>query len=136
MAIDSDLSEGRLPPSSEGFTNHELEVAKDRRTMRRIAFYALGGVCLIYLFVLLCTLYRLLGDPQKFLPSGESAVHSTVIIGIAMVIFAAVPLSLAMSLVRMTSDSKENSKETPLTTPHLEFLKAVIEAVKAVVKSD
>lgn len=75
MTDDSDLSEGKLQPLSAGLTEHELESAKDRRHMRRAAFYGLGLICAAYLIVLLFFLHRILSCPEQYVVNGDGATH-------------------------------------------------------------
>lgn len=64
-------------------------------------------------------------------PSGVtvSNTHAAVLIGLALVVFAAVPLSLTITLVRLSADPLD--KKAPddsglaLTTPQLELLKSI-----------
>jgi len=124
------------PPNSmeEAYRNqHELS-EEAHRSMRGDAFAWLGGTCLVYLLFLLIAIFALLDDGSLalLLRSGANW-HALVLIGLILVIFAAVPLSLAMALVKMISRAGQESdqKAAGITTPQLELFKVFVEMVKA-----
>ncbi|MCK9195011.1 MAG: hypothetical protein M0P19_14190 [Nevskia sp.] len=128
-----DLSDGKLSLLSQGHTDIALEIRHQKKWMRTIAFYVLGVVCLAYLVTLLCFLNNFICSPPGFLMAKETPTHLYVLVGMTIVIMAAIPLSLALTLIKMTTEASDSKDERGvLTTPHFEFIKAIFEGWKSV----
>lgn len=102
------------------------------RRMRWTAFLGVGVISAIYLLALLCVMWRLFGS--EYLPAVIGATpkfdwHILVMIGVALVIFAAIPLSLVMALVRMISEQKPDGNGD-IKIPATELAKVLVDALK------
>lgn len=127
-----DLSDGKLSTSSTEDANLSLDIRRDKRRMRLLAFSSLGLVCLAYLVLLLIFLYKFFLCPPDFIKNPGTSTHVYVLIGLAIIIMAAVPLSIALSLVKMTADTNySKDDEAVLTTPNLEIIKVIIDNCKS-----
>ncbi len=109
------------------------------RKMRRLAFNVVGGVCVLYVLVLLCVLWRFF-DGRLLAsvlgaPGGHLDWHLLVLIGVALVVFAAIPLSFTMALVKMISDSSSQEDSFELKTPNTELGKVLLELIKSMLAS-
>lgn len=116
----------------EQYSDEERDNSKAHRRMRWWAFGVLGTVCIAYLITLLIALARIFFCDilPKVIPTG-SDWHTLVLVGIALVVFAAVPLSLAMALVRMISEGGPDAEKPSLKTPQLEAIKIAFELLKS-----
>lgn len=80
--------------------------------------------------------------PAKPTPPGLTEregpnVHTVVFVTFVLLVFAAIPLSLAMSLVRIAAEPPPKPHDeiaSGVTTPLIEFLKAIFEAGKAALR--
>lgn len=128
-------------------SNAKVEVYEDEtrlnkeanRKMRRLAFNVVGGVCVLYVLVLLCVLWRFF-DGRLLAsvlgaPGGHLDWHMLVLIGVALVVFAAIPLSFTMALVKMISDSSSQEDSFELKTPNTELGKVLLELIKSMLAS-
>lgn len=111
----------------------QLTQAAHRR-MRGWAFVVIGVLTTLYLLVLLCVLWRFF-DGRLIasilgVPGGPLDWHVLVLVGIALVIFAAIPLSFAMALVKMISD-RDAEDETRLRMPSTELGKVLVDLFKS-----
>ncbi|WP_341809384.1 hypothetical protein WMO32_01730 [Xanthomonas oryzae pv. oryzicola] len=125
------------PPNSmvEAYKNqHELS-EEANRFLRGRAFACLGVACMVYLVCLLIALLSMTDNSSLalLLRADGTNWHALMLLGLILVIFAAVPLSLAMALVKMISraDQEGSSKGSGITTPQLELFKVFLEMVKA-----
>lgn len=132
-----------LPISSAVSPQAKEEVYEDEfrlnqranREMRRLAFYVVGGLSAIYVLVLLCVLWRFF-DGRLLAsilgaPGGNFDWHMLVLVGVALVIFAAIPLSLAMALGKMISESSSKADSFDLKMPNTELGKVLVELLKS-----
>jgi uncharacterized Tic20 family protein len=117
----------------------ELASAKSRRQMRMAAFVAFTMISSLYFFVLLGTLCYWLTHKDSLWLLGRLQHQSALLIGGALVIFASIPLSLTLAMVRLAQDpqAKEEKAEATasiasITTPGLEAIKTIAEALKNV----
>lgn len=123
--------------------NAKVEIYEDEtrlnkranREMRKLAFYVVGGLSGVYVLVLLCVLWRFF-DGRLLAsilgaPGGHLDWHMLVLIGIALVIFAAIPLSLTMALMKMISEATTDSEGSDFKTPNTELGKVLLELFKS-----
>ncbi|UYK72562.1 hypothetical protein [Xanthomonas sacchari] len=138
--VESGKSKQEISPASpdsmvEIYRNqHELS-EEANRSLRGQAFVWLGVACLVYLGCLLIALLSLIDNSSLalLLRTDGTNWHALILLGLILVIFAAVPLSLAMALVKMISraDQETGGKGSGITTPQLELFKVFLEMVKA-----
>lgn len=138
QSLPGDLSQAPLSALDRVQAEDYVIAQKQRRWMRWAAFVGLGLACLGFLCGLFQVLYGLLMDHSfpLMVPNGVtvSNTHAAVLIGLALVVFAAVPLSLTITLVRLSADPLD--KKVPddsglaLTTPQLELLKSIYSLFK------
>lgn len=128
------------PPSAlvDSFRDQIERNHAAHRSMRWFAFGFAGAVAVCYLIALLLVLYRLL-DPAGMAavlgaPSASAGWHGLVLVGIVIVIFAAIPLSLTMALVKMISD-RQQDEELALKTPSTELGKILLDLLKSMVNA-
>lgn len=126
-------------PSKARSEDYETQYALSEvahRKWRGIAFIALGFSCLVYLVILPVAVYRLVDDFTLAImaTAGNGGWHVIALVALVLVILAAVPLSLSLTLVRMISrsggDSTDSKDELGITTPQIEFVKALLEMFK------
>lgn len=112
----------------------ELNLAAHRK-MRLIAFNVVGVLSALYLLCLLCVLWRFFdGELLASVIGAQRGTlnwHLLVLTGIALVIFAAIPLSLVMALVKMISDKDEDASN--IKTPTVELGKVLYDLIKGFV---
>lgn len=131
-AVDIDVPETAY---TEQYSSEIQQNMAAYRRMRWAAFFGIGLISGLYLLALLCVMWRLFGS--DYLPAVLGATpsfdwHILVMIGAALVIFAAIPLSLVMALVRMISEQKpEGNGEIKI--PSTELTKVLVDALKNVV---
>jgi hypothetical protein len=128
------LSGGNVSSSDANALNDALQDSALRRKLRTSAFYGFGALASIFLIAFCFVVAKLLTSEQLLaILSGSHEWHFITVLGIALVSFAAVPLSMVLALLKMISadDSSETKEEISLTTPQVEFLKIVVEMVKA-----
>lgn len=140
-------SVGAVLPTQPGASDPGLganplrdEYKKNIEAHRRKRWYAFWGISIISVcfFALLgIFIFRLLSD--DFLPAAIGAAssnwqwHILVFLGAVLALSAAIPLSLAMALVKMISDKeKSDSEGGDLKAPGIELAKAIIELCKSV----
>lgn len=120
----------------ETFNDEPRLISEAHRKMRDKAFWVFGVISVAYLSTLLILLICTFTGraPLLYWLATSSTVdwHAWLIIGLALVIFAAVPLSLVMALVRMISHSEgEESRRSQLVTPQVEMLRICLDMLKA-----
>lgn len=111
------------------------------RSKRWIAFWGISFVSFIFFGMLIFIFYQIISD--DYLPVIIGAAdktwqwHILVFLGGALVLAAAVPLSLAMALVKMISDTDKggNESSSDLKAPGIELAKAIIDLCKSVSSS-
>lgn len=142
-AIDrSAKSGGSIPPDKNAkkerdafFSDEPGKISQENRYMRRFAFGAFGLVCLAYFVFLLCILKGFYyGDSStvKVLLAEQANWHTLIFLGVITAIFAAIPLSLTMALVKMISapGGEDNNTKIPLITPQVELLRTISDLSK------
>lgn len=133
-----DADAGDAPPASrkakdEVYRTEQGENLAANRRMRWWTFRAVGVICVAYFAALLCVLLKLLS--ANYLVRVLDAVpptwdwHVLTLIGLALVVFAAVPLSLGIAMVKMISDKSDESYG--MTTANAELGKVCIDFVKS-----
>ena len=116
------------------FNDEPRLISQSHRYMRWVAFLVLGGITSVFLCSLLSFLNTLLSMESPVLavltqPGVDWHVWLVMILG--LVIFAAVPLSLAAALVKMiSSGEKDEEKTSNLVLPTTELAKRVLETIK------
>ncbi len=124
------------PNAKEEIYEDETRLNKRaNREMRKLAFYVVGGLSGVYVLVLLCVLWRFF-DGRLLAsilgaPGGHLDWHMLVLIGVALVIFAAIPLSLTMALMKMISEASTDSEGSDFKTPNSELGKVLLELFKS-----
>ena len=103
--------------------------------MRSSAFFVVGLISAAYLVALLIVLISMFSGDMPFiyfLAKKTLDWHAWLVVSLAMIIFAAVPLSLIMALVRMISHTErdESARGAQLVTPQIEMLKICLNALK------
>jgi len=117
---------------TEEFRNQTEQNMSAHRRMRWWAFGVVGAVSGLYLLVLLCVLWRFFDGRliAAMVGAGPSLNwHVLVLVGIALVIFAAIPLTLLMALVRMISEQR--AEPDAIKMPATELAKLFFETAKA-----
>lgn len=134
LAADADDA----PPASrkakaEDYKDQHHENLAANRRMRWWTFWAVGLICFAYFGGLLAMLLRLLSS--KYLVAVLSAVpenwnwHVLTLLGVALVVFAAVPLSLGMALMKMISDKADETYG--MTTANAELGKVCVDFLRS-----
>ncbi|WP_372177502.1 hypothetical protein ACCQ23_21390 [Xanthomonas axonopodis pv. phyllanthi] len=111
---------------------------KAHREMRWVAFISLGGLIALFLFTLLCTLVELLDRDflLKLISEGkELNWHILAFSGVAITVFAAIPLSLAMALVKMISLAQHSDAGGDYKTPTTELGKVILDLIKSMAQA-
>lgn len=135
-----DLAGGKLPPAEEKNLDALLAWDSLRQRMQWWAFLGLGIVCLAFLLFLMMIMYDMITDKEALAVVVHAADwHVLTFLGIALIVFASVPLSIALAILRMVSqggptENKESKEELALTTPQLELVKTVIVEVTKALK--
>lgn len=136
---DSTPNDLGIPPTAlvEVYKNQAEQSLEAHLRMRLLAFYVVGILSTAYLLCLLCVLWRFFDGELLAAVIGASRGginwHLLVLIGIALVIFAAIPLSLVMALVKMISDKDEDGSN--IKTPTVELGKVLYDLIKGFVAS-
>lgn len=109
---------------------------KAHREMRWVAFIGIGAFVALFLFILLFTLVALL-DREMILrlvsPDAVLNWHVLVFFGLLVAVFAAIPLSLAMALVKMISERDSSPEDSGLKMPSTELGKVILDLMKSVI---
>ena len=129
---DPALSPGANPLRDEYKKNIEAH-----RNKRWYAFWGISSVSIGFFILLGVFISRILSD--NFLPAVIGAAssnwewHILVFLGAVLALTAAIPLSLAMALVKMISDKeKDESDGGDMKAPGIELAKAIVELCKSV----
>lgn len=115
------------------FSDEERINKATYRWMRIGAFSVFGGIAALYFLFLLKALYCI-SNAQSFAAifGASSDWHHLLFVAGIFGVFAAVPLSISMSLVKMVSESKaENDRAATMTTAQAEAFKAFMAFVSA-----
>ncbi|TDB26863.1 hypothetical protein ATCM_03920 [Stenotrophomonas sp. ATCM1_4] len=128
---------GELSDKDGALVTAELESRKDRREFRKSAFALIKEMISIYLVALLFVLMGICLFAYKIIQVGKSP--GLIFFGGALAIFAAIPLSLAMTMRHLatdTDDSKGDKRkqgsgdaDIPVTTAQLGLMKAFFDLV-------
>lgn len=104
------------------------------RSMRWVAFSVIGIVSFMFLMALLGVLMSIFSaeDPPAILTVQAADWHAWVFVGLALVVFAMIPLSLLMALVRMISANEEEAAEG-IKSPSIEAGKLLYGMIKGFV---
>ncbi len=108
------------------------------RRMRFIAFVGIGAFVSLFLLALLAALCRLLSLDSLTVVLGLSSNyqwHSLVFVSVLVAVFAAIPLSLAMALVKMISEKDGHGDGGDLKTPSTELGKVILDLLKSVISA-
>jgi hypothetical protein len=121
------------------FSDEARLTSQANRYMRLAAFMILGMMSIYFLFSLLEFLESMLRFDSPILDlmiDREMDWHVWLVLGLALLTFAAVPLTLTMALLRMINPSNKDDAEKSLglVTPQLELAKLCVEALKQAVK--
>jgi len=144
-----DTPDSPLPGGSAGKTdpalspngmNEELKnnVVANRRK-RWSAFIFIGLVVAAFFGMLLTAFYKLFFG--TYLVEAITAAndswqwHVLVFLGVALVLLAAIPLSLSLAMVKMIEDGRQEESGSGVKTPSVELVKALADIFKAVASS-
>lgn len=108
------------------------------RRMRWVAFIGMGVFVSLFLLALLAALCRLLSLDSLTVVLGLSTDyqwHSLVFVSVLIAVFAAIPLSLAMALVKMISEKEDQNDGIDLKTPSTELGKVILDLLKSVINA-
>lgn len=125
-------------PANPSGNVQELASAKSRRHMRFSAFIVFSVISSGYFVALLCVFCYWLTHRESIWLLSRLQHQSALLIGGAMLIFASIPLSLTLAMVRLSQDPqpKDGGRDTAtasiasITTPGLEAIKTIAEALK------
>ena len=127
-----DMSDGDLSLSGEINIDEALEDQKQKRNFRWWLFWSFGLLSFLMFVGLFCELTRLLTYQELIINSSAQDWHSSLLLIAILILYASVPLSIVISLMRMSSSSKEKDGDDPLfTSPQIEFLKTIISLVSS-----
>lgn len=125
--MNGDLSDGDITQSGVANIDETLEDQKQKRIFRWWIFYPFGFLSFCMFVGLFCELTRLLTYNDLVITSSMQDWHSSLLLVAILVIYASVPLSIVISLMRMTSSAKNKNEDDPLfTSPQIEFIKNII----------
>ncbi len=121
---------------SENYDQITKDTLEAHLQMRQVAFYSAGALSAVYLVCLLCVLWKFFDGEllAAIIGASQDEVnwHILVLIGIGLVIFAAIPLSLVMAVVKMVSGKDEDTSD--IKTPTSELGKVLYELVKGFIE--
>lgn len=126
--VDTDVDMSGDPASQEAdfSISDALEESKQSRRFREILFWGFGGVSMAMLIGLFCELTRLLTASSLMEIAAAGDWHFSVFLLGILLLYASVPLSIVISLMKMTNSSKSQKDDSPLfTSPQIELLKAI-----------
>jgi len=106
------------------------------REMRWVAFSALGGLSLVFFVSLLWMLLRFANLPAigaLLILGKDSNWHVLVLLGLGLVVIAAIPLSLSLGLMKMISATEDQGPT--VSTPTTEAVKVVADLISQLYKS-
>jgi len=127
-----DLSDGKISDPQTFSIDADLLDQKQNRSFRAVIFWAFGSLSLAMLIGLFCELTRLLAFDQLVINSSNQDWHSSLLLVAILIIFASVPLSIVISLMRMTSAQKPAKEDEPIiTSPQIELIKNISSLVTA-----
>jgi hypothetical protein len=126
-----------LSTSSNPLRDEYKKNIEAHRNKRWYAFWGISSVSIVFFAILGIFICRMLSD--NFLPAVIGAAssnwewHILVFLGAVLALTAAIPLSLAMALVKMISDKeKDESDGGDMKAPGIELAKAIVELCKSV----
>ncbi|WP_144774321.1 MULTISPECIES: hypothetical protein [unclassified Luteimonas] len=125
-----------IPPSiADRYATELHSNMQAHRIMRWVAFGGIGFISLIFVLCLLVVMSRILHWEAESVPRilrDAKDWHAWAFVGACLVIFAAIPLSLMMALIRMISVDQEDPGAAEIRTPATELGKVLIELFKAI----
>lgn len=130
MAGDSsqtDPSNGSVDAETTLNVNDDLKDNAQKRTFRYILFGVFGGLSFCMLLGLFCELCRILSHDTLVLIASNQDWHASIFLVAVLVIFASVPLSIVLSLMKMSFSSKQKDDDNPiLTTPQISAIQTIL----------
>jgi hypothetical protein len=117
---------------TEKFSEQDQANMAANRKMRFWAFIGIGAMSILFLLVLLGVLCQFFDGRLIASALGASSLngwHALILIGVALAIFAAIPLTLLMALVRMISEPGADADTIKL--PTTELAKLCFESIKS-----
>jgi len=129
---DDDLSDGSAPTGIIHNINDDLQDQKQKRSFRTWIFWTFGALSFAMFVGLFCELTRLLTYNELIINSSAQDWHASLLLIAVLLIYASVPLSIVISLMRMSSTPKSKDDDDPLfTSPQIEFLKTIASLVSS-----
>lgn len=117
---------------SETYSDELQKNLQSHRTLRKVAFWTVGVTGGLYLIALLWTLWGFFHRgglyALLFLARGQDW-HVLILVGVVLTIFAAIPITLVMGLVRMISERDDPGSKSNVKTPNGEFIRLLAEAL-------
>jgi len=125
-----DLSAGEVSQADASDVSELLENEKQKRKFRAWLFWPFGVFSFVMFVGLFSELVRLLAYQNLVVWSSVQDWHTSLILIAILVIFASVPLSIVISLMRMSASRKsEKEDDAILTIPQIEVIKNIISLV-------
>lgn len=127
----TDPSNGSVDPDTSFNVTDELEDNIQKRKFRGVLFWVSGGFSLLMLLGLFCELCRILSHDTLVLISSNQDWHASIFLVAVLVIFASVPLSIVLSLMKMSFSSNKKDDDDPiLTTPQITAIQTILGLVR------
>jgi len=131
---------GELSDKDGALVTAELESRKDRREFRKSAFALIKEMISIYLVALFFVLMGVCIFSYKIIQLGKSP--GLIFFGGVLAIFAAIPLSLAMTMRQLATDTDESKggdkkkqvsgeADIPVTTAQLGLVKVILDMINS-----
>lgn len=122
-----------LQEQSNLYSNEKIKNDKQNRELRFVAFIFFGLISLLYLVCLLATVHNLLSGQSPLIyymtKQGVTDWHAWLLLGLILIIFAVIPLSILNGLVKMVSEKTE-PEDMKLMLPQIEALKHLIDLLR------
>lgn len=138
MAMEAEAEVPTDPGPIEGAPKSLTETYDDElrlnleahRSLRKSAFWTVGITSGVYLVALLYTLLAFFhrGWLAKIIEVEELNSYVLVLIGVVLTLFAAVPLTLIMGLVKMISEKSDSDAGAGIKLPNGEMAKLLFDA--------
>lgn len=127
----TDPSNGSVDPDTTFNIGEQLKDNIQKRNFRSIIFWGFGLLSFAMLVGLFCELCRILTHDTLVLISSNQDWHASIFLVAVLVIFASVPLSIALSLMKMSFSSNKKDDDDPiLTTPQITALQTLLGLVR------
>lgn len=127
-----DLAGGRVSAGQKGRDQTELESRRDRRLFRLAMFRILKGLFLAYLVGLLAVFLYIFFCRADDIAAMESSA-ALAFFGVALGLFSAIPLSLAITMRHIATDGTQAEKEAQdagFSPAQVALLRAIIDIVR------